>query len=520
MNNEPIPLHIEEDESAQLQAEENETAQLQIEDLRVIRAVSPSVQVEAISDGHRVTITDLDGPKEFSLYNGATGPKGDTGATGPQGPQGATGATGPQGPQGPKGDTGATGPQGPQGPKGDTGDTGPQGPQGPKGDTGATGPQGPKGPKGDTGATGPQGLQGDTGAAGPQGPQGPKGDTGDTGPQGPQGPKGDTGATGPQGPQGPKGDTGATGPQGLQGDTGATGPQGPQGPQGEPGADAVIPANRVSSLNDVPLAGIQVIDAVGAPVYVGDVTQYAAYGLTDTGWYVFARILAPDGAAVSQQTAVSGAAGSICTVGADHVDVAVRFSVAAVSQIVTVAWSASVQDAFVFKATDLAVRNLDYRSTFYVYDIAPYRTWTYALTTDATFVAGKNYYTESGGEYTLAEVTAGDTVPANTYYVHTKLTFSGMIRNVTYRLNEIVDAPVEVALPAVPDDGYGAWFEIQLRFDANRSVTLLPPDNTVKVGAANTQGLTAGINVLDMTFSQVDGVKLWTLLNTHTNIPA
>lgn len=103
---------------------------------------SPLVDVDAISGGHRVTITDINGPEVFDVMDGAKGDKGDKGDTGPAGPQGATGATGSQGE---KGDTG------PRGPQGATGATGPQGP------TGATGPAGPQGSKGDTGATGQDG---------------------------------------------------------------------------------------------------------------------------------------------------------------------------------------------------------------------------------------------------------------------------------------------------------------------------------------------------------------------------
>ena len=291
------------------------------------------------------------------------------------------------------------------------------------------------------------------------------------------------------------------------------------GAKGDPGADAEIPGSRVTSLTQTPLASVSVIESVGIPVYVNNVSQYAAYGITETGWYTFARIAAKKGVVVTAQTTVTGADGSIVTAGADHVDVAVRFEVAAASKTVSVIWNGSEADTFVFKATDLAVRNLDYRSTFYVYDISDYVTWSYALTTDTTFAEGKQYYTESGGVYTPAEVTTGANIPANTYYNHSKLTFSGMIRNVTYRLNEIVDCPIEIVLPAVPDDGYGAWFEIQMQFSGSSSITLLPPDATVKIGTASTQGQTAGINVVDLTYSDVNGVKIWTLLNTHTNIP-
>lgn len=493
-----IRLTVQEGENIRMNVQEGENARLRSEELRVIEAISPTVTAERNEEGILVTVHDLNGTRTEQLYDGETGPQGPKGETGMTGPQGQKGETGPQGERGPTGATGQQGPKGDtgeQGPKGDKGDTGPKGDKGDKGDTG---PKGDKGDKGDTGEQGPQGIQGE---------QGPKGDTGATGPQG---------ETGPEGAKGDKGDKGDTGAQGPKGETGA---QGPQGPKGDAGEDAEIPGSRVTSLTQTPLASVSVIESVGIPVYVKNVSQYAAYGITETGWYTFARIAAKDGVIVTAETIVTGADGSIVTAGADHVDVAVRFEVAAASKTVSVIWNGNETDTFVFKATDLAVRNLDYRSTFYVYDISDYVTWSYALTADATFAEGKQYYTESDGVYTLAEVTAGASVPANTYYNHSKLTFSGMIRNVTYRLNEIVDCPIEIVLPEVPDDGYGAWFEIQMQFSGSSSITLLPPDATVKIGTASTQGQTAGINVVDLTYSEVNGVKIWTLLNTHTNIP-
>ena len=331
------------------------------------------------------------------------------------------------------------------------------------------------------------------------------------------------------------GETGQTGPQGPQGIQGETGPQGIQGPQGAPGQDGSdyvlteadkaeiaeitegLP-ERVTSLTGIQL-NRRTYEAVGIPVYVENVAEYSAYGLTESGWYVFARIAAKTGTLVTGQTVVTGAAGYIATVGSDHVDVAVRFEVASISQEVTVAWGEQTE-TFVFRATDLAVRNLDYRTTFYVYDLGPFVTWTYALTTDTAFVANKRYFTLVDGAYVEAEVTAGASVPANMYYNHSKLHLAGMVRNVTYRLNEMVDAPIEIVLPEVPDDGYGAWFEIQMQYSTTYSVTLLPADNTVKIGTTSTQAQTEGINVIDLQYADVNGVKMWTLLNTHTNLPS
>ena len=69
-------------------------------------AVSPTVKVTEIDGGHRVTITDADGPESFDVMNGQDGPQGiqgPIGPEGPQGPQGIQGPTGPEGPQGPQG---------------------------------------------------------------------------------------------------------------------------------------------------------------------------------------------------------------------------------------------------------------------------------------------------------------------------------------------------------------------------------------------------------------------------------
>lgn len=415
---------------------------------------------------------------------------------------GAQGGTGPQGIQGIQGEKGDTGDPGPKGDKGDTGDTGPQGPQGVKGD---------KGDKGDTGATGPKGDKGDTGDAGPQGVQGEKGETGATGAQGIQGPKGDTGAAGVDGysPTATVTKTGNRSTISITDKNGTTTAEVDTGISG-----------RVSSLTNTDLETGSIIEAIGIPEYVSDVTGYSSYGITDTGWYIFARICAGDDATkVTAGTTITGAAGYIATIGAGYVDVAVRFEVASVSKVVTVNWG-DYSDSFVFKATDLAIRNLDYRTTFYVYDIDDYTTWTYALTSDETFVDGKAYYTEQDGEYTLAEVTAGDTITANTYYNHSKVTFSGMTRNISYRCNELIDCPIEIVLPVIPDDGYGAWLEIQMQYKETYSTTLIKQDEDVVIGTTTTQAQTAGMNTVDLHYVCANGTKLWTLINTHTNIPA
>ena len=277
--------------------------------------------------------------------------------------------------------------------------------------------------------------------------------------------------------------------------------------------------SRVSSLDETALASDKMIEAVGNPVYVDDVTDYPSYGLTETGWYVFARIRAKQGVTVGANASVTGAAGVIMAEGADHIDVAVKFEVAAVSAEVTVDWGAETE-TFVFRATDLAIRNLDYRVTFYVYDIAPFCTWTYTLTTDTSFASGKYYYTkDENDEYTLAEVTVGDAVPADTYYVHSKLTIEGMTRNVTYQCPTPIDCPVEFILPEIEDETHGAWFECRFRFMGAYSITLTVPTG-VKVATEHTQKEKAGINMVDLHYTNIDDVKLWRFLNTASSIPA
>ena len=173
---------------------------------------------------------------------------------------------------------------------------------------------------------------------------------------------------------------------------------------------------RVKSLNEQHLALGKIVEAVGSPAYISDLSEYETYGLTEQGWYVFARITAPIGAQVTAETTVEGAEGYIADEGEDHVDVAVRFEVAASSKVVIVDWGDG-KETFVFRDTDLAVRNLDYRVTFYVYDADEFATWHYKRSTDAVFV-GTKYYTEENGVYTQAAVKAHEHVPADTYYTH------------------------------------------------------------------------------------------------------
>lgn len=363
--------------------------------------------------------------------------------------------------------------------------------------------------------------------------------------------------------------------------------------------------SKVTSLTDAEIALGTIVETIGTPVYVEDVSEYADYGITEPGWYAICRVTAAGGTKVTGALSVEGAAGYVATIGEDHVDIAVLFGVAAESQKVVINWG-DYTDTFVFKATDLAIRNLDYRVTFYVYDADEFATWHYRLAT-GSFAAGTNYYVKKEGVYTPAEVTAGEAIPAGyyvqepayelttdanfvegtvyyikqgdeyvkanvdvgdpvaadtyyvqttvyvrtedetfaegttyftleenvytpaevtageaipNYYVHSDVVIDGLVRNVTYRLNEIVDCPMVFILPEVEDETHGCWFEIRCRHSGAYSMELVPPTPDVKIATEHTQKETAGINMINLHYTNVDGVKIWRFMNTHSNIPA
>ena len=139
------------------------------------------------------------------------------------------------------------------------------------------------------------------------------------------------------------------------------------------------------------------------------------------------------------------------------------------------------------------------------------------LVMTGAFAEGVTYYTRSGAEYVEAVVDVGAAIPA--YYNHSKVRFEGMTRNITYRLDEAVDCPQEYVLPEIEDDTHGAWFEIRLRHTGAFSSTLIVPEG-VKVATEHTQAETEGMNMVDLHYTNVDGVKLWRFLNTHSSIPA
>lgn len=90
--------------------------------------------------------------------------------------------------------------------------------------------------------------------------------------------------------------------------------------------------SRVSSIDDTELAYGSIISVVGIPSYVSDVSRFSDYGITDPGWYVFAKIEAAGDVRVTAETTIQGAEGHRATPGANYVDVAIKFEVAAISR--------------------------------------------------------------------------------------------------------------------------------------------------------------------------------------------
>lgn len=281
-----------------------------------------------------------------------------------------------------------------------------------------------------------------------------------------------------------------------------------------------VPAGRVRSLvADNPAVNGRLVETVGAPTYVteDDLDDYDDYGLTESGWYAFARIAAKPGNAVASGFSVTGAHAKTPIVGDTHCDVAVKFGVAAETVPVTVNWGGE-SETFYFKATDLAVRNMDYRVTFYQYDLSPYCTYTWAVAS-GTFAAGKGYYTRSGEEgsyvYTRATVTTGQSIPANTYYTHSAMTISGFVKNISYMLPEI-DCPVTIVLPGV-EENYGAWFEVQTKYLAAYSLTLTPATGDLVSGAL-VHSPKAGVDIINLMYHKPTKTWLPTITNFETGV--
>ena len=139
--------------------------------------------------------------------------------------------------------------------------------------------------------------------------------------------------------------------------------------------------------------------------------------------------------------------------------------------------------------------------------------------TDPTFETGVTYYINpTGKEYVEAAVTAGNQIPA--YFAHSNLKFEGLTRNITYRFNQIIDCPTTFILPEIEDECHGAWYEIRCNHAGTYSMTLVPPSDDVKVATQHSQVESAGINMINLHYTSVAGMKMWRFMNTHSSVPA
>lgn len=71
-----------------LTVQEQAPVDLSVEALRVVDAVSPTVQMVRGEDGVTITIHDLNGDHTAEIYDGEIGPRGETGSPGPKGDPG------------------------------------------------------------------------------------------------------------------------------------------------------------------------------------------------------------------------------------------------------------------------------------------------------------------------------------------------------------------------------------------------------------------------------------------------
>lgn len=84
----------------------NENLSFGIENVRIIEGISPSVDVERISNGVVVTVEDYHGTKTATVYDGSKGETGERGERGERGEKGEKGDAGPMGPIGMQGPPG------------------------------------------------------------------------------------------------------------------------------------------------------------------------------------------------------------------------------------------------------------------------------------------------------------------------------------------------------------------------------------------------------------------------------
>ena len=51
-------------------------------------------------------------------------------------------------------------------------------------------------------------------------------------------------------------------------------------------------------------------------------------------------------------------------------------------------------------------------------------------------------------------------------------------------------------------------------------MTLVPPSDDIKVATQHSQTESAGINMINLHYTSVAGLKMWRFMNTHSSVPA
>lgn len=239
--------------------------------------------------------------------------------------------------------------------------------------------------------------------------------------------------------------------------------------------------NLLRNLNGTAVVGMygsniapMILEVIGVPEYIGEdeIGEVNGYDIAKTGWYSFARITADNGVYVGSGLIVDGV--EDYKAGVNYIDVAVRFGTNGDSTIITINWDGNTVNQYLFRATDLAIRNLDYRSTYRVYDIGDCLS-----------------FTTSGTK---------------------KAVFQNLTRNIVYAVDAI-DCPMVVHLPDVSTESFGTWIELRVELTTSTNVSLefVPPGNT-KLSGTNVNVPKEGLNIIMAQYHEK--MNTWFISNT------
>lgn len=225
---------------------------------------------------------------------------------------------------------------------------------------------------------------------------------------------------------------------------------------------------RITSLDGTQLAfSGDIVEVVGNPTQVEDVTEYADYGIEEIGWYLFARIKPLTTAnnmhsiaRINQgRTSMMGTQRVAVTVddaegyiiGPNYVDVAVKFADKAQSRQITIHWGPTV-DTIIFRAVDLAIGSAGGLSPEDKQDIAELivpDTVTLDAPTAITLADNTDYYLTDVSDLTIS-YPSGDF----TCWLHVVMAASGTVA---------VSLPSSTYVGTMPSFGVGETWEVSIR---------------------------------------------------------